>query len=227
MIDDEFVTYDAAYVLGALSDDDRRRYEAHLQTCDQCLRAVRSLQHLPPLLATISPEDFADEPVPAPATLLPTLLDDVRQSRRRRRYLTAALASVAAACLVLAGVFAWRARETSTAPSATAAGTVVALSAPPGEEVAVMASARLQTVGWGTRIELSCRHTASGTPYPGDADYQLVVVDRNGVSQPLGSWRLPPDKNMTYVAGTAVTADRIAQLQITTLSGTPLLTGKP
>ncbi|MDT5019219.1 MAG: hypothetical protein QOD39_5379, partial [Mycobacterium sp.] len=31
--DDRYATWDAAYVLGSLSDDERREYEAHLATC--------------------------------------------------------------------------------------------------------------------------------------------------------------------------------------------------
>ena len=70
MTDDEFATYDAAYLLGALSDDERRRFEDHLLVCDSCAESVRSLRGLPALLATVPPtvleeksRDSARQPV--------------------------------------------------------------------------------------------------------------------------------------------------------------------
>lgn len=51
MTADEFATYDAAYVLGALSPEDRQAFEEHLQECDRCAAAVRELAGLPGLLA--------------------------------------------------------------------------------------------------------------------------------------------------------------------------------
>ncbi|MGV0798210.1 zf-HC2 domain-containing protein, partial [Mycolicibacterium elephantis] len=51
--DDRYVTWDAAYVLGSLSGDERREYEAHLQTCAQCRAAVAELSGIPALLAKV------------------------------------------------------------------------------------------------------------------------------------------------------------------------------
>ncbi|NIH79939.1 hypothetical protein FHX46_002469 [Amycolatopsis viridis] len=59
---DEFVTYDAAYVLGALSPEDRSAFEEHLRTCDRCSRAVAELAGLPGLLSQVT----ADMLGPAP-----------------------------------------------------------------------------------------------------------------------------------------------------------------
>ena len=52
---DPFEMFDGAYVLGALSDDDRRAYEAHLAECDACAASVRELQGLPRALAAVPP----------------------------------------------------------------------------------------------------------------------------------------------------------------------------
>ena len=38
------------YVLGALDDDERREYEAHLETCEECHHEYDQLAHLPALL---------------------------------------------------------------------------------------------------------------------------------------------------------------------------------
>ena len=57
MSTDAFAEYDAAYVLGALSPEDRRDYEAHLATCDDCARAVGELAGMPGLLARVPREE--------------------------------------------------------------------------------------------------------------------------------------------------------------------------
>jgi anti-sigma factor RsiW len=44
---DPFVTYDAAYVLGALGPQERAEFEHHLRECAQCSAAVASLAGVP------------------------------------------------------------------------------------------------------------------------------------------------------------------------------------
>jgi hypothetical protein len=225
---DEFATYDGAYVLGALSDDERRRFEDHVLVCDSCAESVRSLRGLPALLATVPPTVFEKEPEDPPANLLPVVLDRVRRSRRRRRLVFTVVAGVAAACLVLALVLAWPSSQTATSPPTPNPGRQVAMSAPAGEEVGVAASARVQTVRWGTRIDLSCRQVAGGTPYAGNAPpYQLVIVDRTGGTETLGTWNLPTGRDITFTGGTSVPVERIKEVKITTLSGEDLLVGWP
>ena len=50
---DPFEHEDAAYVLGALSHEDRLAYEEHLRTCARCSAAVAELAVLPGLLARL------------------------------------------------------------------------------------------------------------------------------------------------------------------------------
>ena len=38
--DDQYKEWDAAYVLGALSHDERKEYEAHLMQCSNCSAAI-------------------------------------------------------------------------------------------------------------------------------------------------------------------------------------------
>lgn len=225
---DEFATYDGAYVLGALSDDERRRFEEHLLICDSCAESVRSLRRLPALLATVPPTVLEEVPESPPADLLPVVLDRVRRSRRRRRLVYAAVAGVAAACLVLALVLAWPSGKSATSPPTPNPGREVAMSAPAGEDVGVAASARVQTVRWGTRIDLSCREVAGGAPYAGKAPpYQLVIVDRTGGNETLGTWNLPAGRDITFTGGTSLPVERIKEVKITTLSGEDLLVGWP
>jgi len=76
---DRFREWDAAYVLGALSAEDRHAYERHLPGCPACAAAVAELAGMPGILAAlpaaealaidsagagaVAPHDGADRPV--------------------------------------------------------------------------------------------------------------------------------------------------------------------
>ncbi|WP_104167031.1 anti-sigma factor [Cryobacterium sp. N22] len=53
MTSDRFREWDAAYVLGALSPEDRHAFERHLPTCPACAGAVAELAGLPGILAAL------------------------------------------------------------------------------------------------------------------------------------------------------------------------------
>ena len=126
---DRYVTWDAAYVLGSLSSNERREYEAHLETCKRCRSAVAEISGIPALLAMLDLEDVRalDEETPETPPLRPevldSVLDKVRWRRRRSRWLTSAAVGVAAALLAVGVVIAIRPEivglETST-PQETA-----------------------------------------------------------------------------------------------------------
>ena len=97
--------WDGSYVVGALSPAERHEYEAHLDACVRCSRAVRDLAGLPGLLGRIGPEVFesaVEEPVPD--TLMPRLVRETRRRDRRRTWLTAGLAAAAAVVVTVGGV---------------------------------------------------------------------------------------------------------------------------
>ena len=58
---DKYAEWDAAYVLGSLSETDRREFEAHLDECRTCWDAVTELSGMPALLSLLDFDDFADE----------------------------------------------------------------------------------------------------------------------------------------------------------------------
>ena len=201
MSSDPFEMFDGAYVLGALSDDDRRAYEAHLTECDTCAASVRELQDLPQALATVSPAALSDDP--PPTSLLPALERRVRRDRNRRRWIAGGLAAAAAACIVSLAVVA---TSSSDGPSRHP----VAMQAVGA--VPIRATVDVQAVGWGTRIDMVCMYSHSvkaGRPYA------LVVVDRHGNRQKLGTWNLTPGKEAKYESGTSLHRDQIASVQIT------------
>lgn len=56
---DSYATWDAAYVLGSLSTADRAEFEAHMNRCVSCRRAVTELADMPALLSLLSRDEMA------------------------------------------------------------------------------------------------------------------------------------------------------------------------
>lgn len=208
---DPFVHDDAVYVLGALSDAERREFEAHLETCPDCAARVAEIAAVPQLLAGLPEDAFRAVAEPVPDTVLPSLLRAVRRERRRRRGVVSALGALAAACIVTLALIVAQPDAKPTPRQGQAMSAVVASP--------VQATALVTDVAWGTRIQLTCRYASSYEP---ERDYSLVVVDKHGVQHPAGSWQLVPGKPMTFIGGTALRRDEIASVQIT-LADHPVL----
>ena len=103
--DDRYETWDAAYILGSLSSNERLEYEAHLATCARCRAAVAELSGIPALLARVDPADVQalDETQPEPPPLNPEVLDSLLAKvawRRRRTRLVSSIALAAAAAVL-------------------------------------------------------------------------------------------------------------------------------
>jgi anti-sigma factor RsiW len=101
---DPYREWDAAYLLGALSTKDRRAYEEHLRTCDECSAEVASLAGVPGTLAAL-PADRALATITAdPPNLLPDLVRTVQRDRRKQRIRLGALVTGIAAAAAAVGV---------------------------------------------------------------------------------------------------------------------------
>jgi Putative zinc-finger len=224
---------DGPYVLGALSSADRKAFEEHLATCDECARSVRELAGLPGLLARVDPA-VLEQPSPAetlPDTLLPRLLREVRVARRRRAVLTG---SVAAAVLVVAGavpavVLAQRG-DTPAASRPPAASTTAPTSRPPAVPTRAMvplggapvrATLALEPVAWGTRLDLACTYAprADQSGFPEVAVYVLVVRTRDGRTEQVGTWRTAQGRTMRLTAATSARRGQITSVEVRTTDG--------
>jgi hypothetical protein len=222
----EVAEWDAAYVLGALSPSDRRRYEAHLEECPTCRAAIAEVAPTLGLLGRITPER-ADSmltagvpdggPDPRRRDQLISLGRErptaSRSPRRRRGWLWSggivAAAGVAAAVVIAVTLVvspAFRSIE------------VVALD--PVVDVPWTATVELSDAAWGTRLEMECR-------YAGDAGgegesakswpYALVVIDAEGTATQLSTWRARPGTTARLSAATALEAGDIAAIEIRAL----------
>jgi hypothetical protein len=209
---DPFVHDDAAYVLGALSPDERDAFEVHLRDCDACFRRVQELSDIPSFLQDVTEADLLAIDERAPDTLLPRLMREASARRRRSRTLIGALAAVAAACAISLVIVLWPTSSTS-APTGRQF-TPVAASP-------VTANAVLTSKAWGTSIELNCRYTHSGVDHAWT--YELIVYDRAGNKHVAGDWSVPPDKDISYTTGTSLDKSQISKLVISLPDGTQVL----
>jgi putative zinc finger protein len=220
---------DGAYVLGALSVEDRAAFEQHLPGCPDCARSVRELAGLPGLLARL-PVEVVDpqEPPPAvPETLLPALVGRVRHAQRRRTWLTTGLVAAAAAIAIGAVALATVGDDgpPEAGPPAAAGPTTAAseLMQPVGAE-AISGWVSLTQLGWGTRVDLTCSYAAEGEAYEdGAPTYTMYVTRTDGSTEQVASWRGLPGKTMHLAAATAADADDVASVEIRDRDGDPVL----
>jgi hypothetical protein len=230
MTTDHFTMYDAPYVLGALSPSDRREFEDHLKACDECTRSVGELAGLPGLMSKVSVEQLTAEPERVPETLLPSLARAVRRQRMRRRLAFGAAA--AAAVLVAVGGVAITQPDppsrppvaSSPSPSPGSSSSSANLALKPVVPSPVTASARLVSLAWGTRIDLTCTYDAAKRPAPADGvPYALVVVDRNGAAEQVATWKALPDRRLTVIGTSSRAGADIAAVEVRTLKGLTIL----
>jgi hypothetical protein len=207
--EDPFATFDAAYVLGALSPEDRQRFEQHLRTCDRCAASVRDMAGLPGLLARVDAPAVLPDAGPPPPDLLPTVLRRVRRGRRIRLAVTSVSAAVAvSACVALAVVASWPPSSPPPSIAMTALG-----------QFPVRADARLDAFEWGTQVDMSCSYTGGRS----GGDYILVAIARSGTETQLATWKAVPDNTARIVIGTALKRTDLAALEVRGGSGRALL----
>lgn len=215
MTSDEFHHDDAAYVLGALSPEERRRYEEHLATCPRCRAEVRALTGLPGLLSRVPLEEVAAEPVEPPPELLTGLLQAAWRRRRRTRWLAVSGGAVAAALvLVLSLLLAFGPRQV-TAPAQQMAAV---------RPAPVTATVALTRQPWGTDVRLRCRYTG---PADYGGGYTLVVVSKSGRTEQISAWAAVPDTTAVLTGTTSASPDDIRAVQVRTTAGTTVLTMSP
>jgi hypothetical protein len=206
-VNDEFSDWDAAYVAGLLSPDERRAFERHLAECSACARAVSEIAGLPGLLGRLSAAEaealLTDDAAPRDPEVtgrVQELASRARRGRRRsRRRLGALVASgglLVAAVGVLAGIgvgFGGGAGESPSVPAPQAG----ASSTPSTGVVRAMAQVEpgwldaeltVTQKGWGTRFDWNCSYRVEPADAYEPVGYDLVVTDAGGVETTVASW---------------------------------------
>ncbi len=221
---DRFRDWDAAYVLGALSTEDRRAFERHLATCPECSGEIAALAGLPGILGKL-PVDEAVALLDSPTIddshlrdsahtpgLVQRLAAAATRRRRRARFGMLAGAVAIVALLAVGGV----------AYTANQAPTVATVAMSPLHQHVITASMQVTKKGWGTRFDWSCNYGDSWQGAP--ESYDLVVTEKSGVQMTVATWSTAgPHASGLTASSSIVTAD-IQKVEIR-LSGsqTPLL----
>ncbi|WP_194395774.1 zf-HC2 domain-containing protein [Microbacterium atlanticum] len=224
-----FADWDAAYLVRALTSDDRARYEAHLEDCPLCRAALSELAPTLGLLARVPADragallDPVDGTGPDPAARARVVARGARDARRRRtRAWVTGLAAAAAVAIVAAVAIGTALRPGPRLDE------VLALE--PVADVSLSATVELAEVAWGTRIEMVCHYPPSRDPYAEDREwpYVLVVTAADGTTSELSSWRAAPGTTARLEAGTALDPDEIAAIEVRAVpDGRVLLRGEP
>lgn len=220
---DQFRDWDAAYVLGMLSSDERHAYERHLTTCPTCSAAVAELAGLPGILSVLtSTEAVALEKVTNPDQLLasdlvPRLASSVRRSRRMTRVRTSvtfALAAAIAIAGILIGTFNVPIGSVGTASQSTASQTS-------GQAMDQLVAGGLKAElavspkGWGTRFDWSCTYPEEAWEADGaNATYDLVVTTSSGKQIVVATWAATEGSANGLVASTSTKATDIRSVAI-------------
>ena len=193
------------YVLGAADHAERRRLEAHLPGCQECLAELSRLAPLPGLLAGI-PENVravAQAPDRQAVPLVPgrQAVPPRRARGRSRRHLAVAVAACLAAG-VTGGIWLSSGSDGRPATMLTFAGTDSATH--------VTATATVTATSWGSSIQLQ----VSGLPE--NVECFLVVrsvADRTEVSGAWDAWAKGP---ASIPGSTSWLPSDIASLEVTT-----------
>lgn len=214
--DDNLAEWDAAYVLGALSADDRRAYERYLEDNPARAADVDEFAALPGILGVLSRDEAL-----ALAGLDDRGTDDTvaslaqaaarRQARTRRARLAATLA--AAAVLAVVGVVV----GATVFPRTTAVQTVAMAPMQPGVREGVTAQLAVTEKKWGTELHWACEYTKDWSRDV--ASYDIVVTTTDGVQTVVGSWKPAGDEATGLSASTSIPTPQIRTVDIR-VSGT-------
>jgi hypothetical protein len=229
---DPFRDWDAAYVLGGLSGEQRRTFERHIAECPHCAAAVAELAGMPGILGRLPTEEAL--------TLAPAFDDDtlrdrlhepgivqrlaagaIASRRRARRRAAAGLVALAAALLAGGVVF-----GTSLSPGPDTAGPA-ATSSPSGSTLPAPVIA-MQPVGdttmtaelsvtekaWGTRLDWTCRYGDEDWDSRYQPSYDLVVTDASGAESVVASWRATGPRAGGLAASSNVPTPEIRSIEI-------------
>ena len=225
---DQFATYDAAYLLGALTPADRSDVRG----------ASGRVPGLPPrgqpagrdagAVGGVSrPSRRAPSARPSPEvpeTLLPRLMAEVQRQRFRRRMSTA-LVGVAAAAVIAAAV---RVRVPRLLRDDPQPGAPRCRSRsgwfPSRPNVPIRATARLSDTDWGTRIVRSGASTRAATSGPMSSPTPWWSSTSPAAREQIADWEATAGAPIVVDGSTSVAQSEIASVQVRTTSGKPILT---
>jgi hypothetical protein len=221
--DGNLADWDAAYILGALTPEERAEYENFLSAEPEHAATLTAFADIPAILdvlprdqALLLLEDDVEPPSTDHTNLVPSLAIAAEKRRKRlQRNRFGALLASAAAFLIIGGIVGY-----TTIPHKPPPG-VELVAMTPGQRAGVTASLAVSKEGWGTRLDWQCQYTKDwATSVP---SYDLVVTTKNGKQASVGSWSPAGDKAANLAASTTIPISEIRTVEIrVTGTTTPL-----
>lgn len=222
---DKYREWDAAYVLGSLSTDERREFERHLTSCAACTSAVAELAGMPGFLMKIDANTAgALAKVPDRENVFALPLEPIqslaraaikRKTSLRRRM--AAGMSVAAAFVMVIGLAVGLNIHSASNPnvgqvSTAITGTKVAMVAM--EKDAMVVDMRVTKKKWGTQFSWNCAYGNDEISATVPQSYDLVVTQTSGVTTTVATWSQAGDSAKGLVASTGIPLAKIKSVEV-------------
>jgi hypothetical protein len=216
MRDDDIANWDAAYVLGALSPEDRLAYEDHLAAHPERAAAMTEFAGLPGILNALSPEEAValiaepdgragDAPV---VDFMPSLARAAERRQKRSRRAVMATVVATAAVFLAVGVFV----ATTLFPRTAQQQTPTLQAMAPGSRSGVVAALAVSEKKWGTRLDWKCEYTKDWARNV--SSYDLVVTTDDGKQTTVGSWAPEGDEATGLAAATVIPTSKIRTVDI-------------
>ncbi|MFC9493540.1 anti-sigma factor family protein [Streptomyces sp. NPDC056982] len=216
-----------AYVLGGLSETDRRVLECHLPACEECRDELARSAPLAGLLRRVpgmsaprpqaTREADTDAAPPASSAVLDRLLEQVRIAdvarRRRARRLWLALA---AALIVVAGL-----GLGPMLPFRHSTGPATAFT--PAAGYSVSGRATLTAKPWGTAVSVTLADLPAGAPGP----FILQVSSVDGRKEQAATWAITPNGSAAVTGASALHLRDIRSISVMDHAGRLVATTRP
>jgi len=235
--EDIYSDWDAAYVLGALSHEERSDYEAHLAQCPACSSALALLAGIPGFLGKIDSQtaiglmngsltdsiaDSIDE-----SLFMQKLARRAAQERHKTR-IRQTIGLVAAVVIsvgigLTTGILVHTTRGVTSSP-ANSIGTSWHLT---NLQPQIM-SADLHIISktWGTHFDWNCTYSKTAAAWGPSVRYNFVLTDNTGKKSTLATWSPSGGVAKGLSATTALSESQIKMLEVTiTGSANPIIVG--
>lgn len=218
--DDDLAEWDAAYVLGALSLEDRRAYENFLAENPVRNVELSEFDGMPGILDALSVEealaltDIASGPPAEPRDNVASLAQAAAKRQQRTRRAVLATTVAAAAALTIVGGVVGATVFPRSAPTVEA---VAMQPMQPGEREGLTAQLAVTEKKWGTELNWACKYTKDWSRKV--TSYDIVVTTRDGTQTAVGSWRPAGDEATGLSAATSIPTAQIRTVDIR-VSGT-------
>jgi hypothetical protein len=214
--DDDLAEWDAAYILGALSLEDRRIYESYLAANPARAAGLTEFAGMPGILNALSREEAValtdlagsapSQPVPDP---IPSLAQAAaKRQRRARRTMLSVSVAAAAALVITGGVVGATVFARSPAPVQT----VAMQTMQPTPRGGLTAELAVTEKKWGTELNWACQYTKDWSRNV--KSYDIVVTTHDGVQSAVGSWKPAGDEATGLSAATSIPTSQIHSVDI-------------